>query len=160
MDSHLPVVCIAAGFFASFCSVRDLDRDVMEGSIGDFEQGGYNGSMEKKNQTAVTAEFYEEYAKANSLDSLQLCLLDMLYQASGGPMTWIALQKALDCPRSRLLRTVMELADQTLVEYTGDLVRLTFSAPFMIEEVIEDLHSKFDQYARIQNDDYEVNLMA
>lgn len=116
--------------------------------------------MEKKNRTAVTAEFYEQYARANSLDSLQLCLLDMLYQENGGPMTWIVLQKALDCPRSRLLRTVRDLMEQSLVECTADLVQLTFSAPFMIEEVLEDLHSKFDQYASRQNEEFEVNLLA
>lgn len=117
--------------------------------------------MESINQAAVTAEFYEEYARANALDSVQLSLLDLLYQAQGGPMTWIALMNALECPRSRLISTVRELAAQDLVKSNGDLVSLTLSAPYMIEEVMEDLHSKFDQYtSKRMAEDLEATLLA
>lgn len=96
---------------------------------------------------SISAEFYEAYARDNAIDSLQLSLLDLLYQANG-PITFIALQHALDCTRTRLIATAAELRAQDLVEYNSDQIRLTLSAPFMIEEVLEDLHTQYDQYLK------------
>lgn len=111
------------------------------------------------NDLSITTEFYEEYARNNALDSLQLGLLDML-DKWGGKATWICLQNALKCPRTRLLTTAADLRDQDLVEYNADIVCLNEWADFVIGDVLEDLHDRFDEYARANPQLAEHSYMA
>lgn len=103
-------------------------------------------------------KFYEKYAMENQIDLIQLCILDFLDQ-SGGKATWLVLFEAMPFSRTSLQNTAMVLRDQELVVPEGDLVRLSEYAPFMIDDLLRDLHRSYQTFAGrnfIPEEDHEL----
>lgn len=90
-------------------------------------------------------KFIEEYAHQNLLDSLQLEILDYLDDA-GGKATWFVLYQVFDRPRSLIEEAVRDLEAQDLIAFDFDVVRFSDYAPFVVDDVLTDLHEKFKYY--------------
>ena len=88
--------------------------------------------------------FYEQYAHENHVDLIELCILDIL-QSAGGKLTWIMLQEALPFPRTRLHQTAQRLSMQDLIRRDYDRLWLSDFAPFVIDDVLTDLHAKYKE---------------
>ncbi len=88
--------------------------------------------------------FYEEYALANQVDLIELCILDIL-QCAGGKMTWMMLTEALPFSRSRLRQRALSLEKQGLVLMDMDRIWLSDYAPFLITDILSDLHRKYKE---------------
>lgn len=104
----------------------------------------YNFPMIRKTFGLSNAQrrFYEQYALENQVDLIELCILDIL-QSAGGKMTWIMLQDALPFSRTQLRRTAQALNAQDLVMMDSDRLWLSEYAPFVISDVLIDLHRKY-----------------
>ncbi len=103
----------------------------------------YNSGMTNK-RLGISEDlewFYKQYAMANDMDYLQLAVMDTL-RTHGARMTWSVLGTMLRTPKGVLLRTVEDLANEELVVMRGDLVCLSDTAEFEIQEILDDLHQQ------------------
>lgn len=120
----------------------------------------YNGSM-KKRQPGYCEEsewFYKLYASENQMDYLQLCLLDLL-RTAGGMMTWKNLYAQLPYSAVSIRLTVSDLEEQQLLHYTPDCLFLSETACFVVDEILDDLHTRLNAAFEGAEDSIP-NLMA
>lgn len=104
--------------------------------------------------------FYRMYATENQVDYLQLCILDLLRSGSGR-MTLKMLCAQLPASNVSIRQTLGDLQAQSLVAVTGDQVALSDTAEFMVEELLDELHSQLDQMIdRDLIEERPCNLMA
>ena len=98
----------------------------------------------KKKRLGISEDldwFYKQYAIANDIDYLQLAILDTL-RTYGTRMTWSVLGTMLGAPKGVLLQTVEILADQDLIVMQGDLISLSDTVEFEVQEILDDFHQQ------------------
>ena len=90
-------------------------------------------------------DFYKQYARQNQVDCLQLQLLDLISEA-GGRITWMMVCEQIPDSRSQIEQAVWDLEEQDLVKADFDRILLTDYAPFVIDEVLNDVHEQLQHY--------------
>jgi coproporphyrinogen III oxidase-like Fe-S oxidoreductase len=84
---------------------------------------------------------YRQFAKENEIDYLQLRLIDLLF-CRAGVMSLAQVQECMPYSRLVIKETIEDLAAQDLVEWQGDQLALTDYAPFVVEDILLELHEK------------------
>lgn len=103
-------------------------------------------------------EYYKIYAAENQLDYTELCLLDRLCSLNKR-ITWTLALEQLPCSQRQLKAAVQSLVRQKLIRTTFDLIVLNESAMFFLQDILEDLHSRYNHWleqgkeTRERNDD-------
>lgn len=92
---------------------------------------------------AEQQEYYKIYAAENQLDYTELCLLDRLCSLNKR-ITWTLALEQLPCTKKQLNAAVRSLQRQELIRTTFDLIILNESAMFFLQDIMEDLHTRYD----------------
>lgn len=94
---------------------------------------------------AEQQEYYKIYAAENQLDYAELCLLDRLCSLNKR-ITWTLALEQLPFSKGQLANAVRSLQEQQLVRTTFDLIILKESAMFFLQDILEDLHSRYHSW--------------
>ena len=94
---------------------------------------------------AEQQEYYKIYAAENQLDYTELCLLDRLCSLNKRITLTLALEQ-LPCSKRQLKAAVQSLTRQKLIRTTFDLIILNESAMFFLQDVMDDLHSRYNDW--------------